>query len=443
MFTFVFLYVELSYFLERRSIAKMIYRIFNPLVGWTMRRYFKNIHVTGLKHIPKKSAVIFACNHPSSFMEPMLLASIQSRKLYYLVRGDIFKGKFVKWALKETHQIPIYRRKDGISNLKQNDKTFRICYKMLLNNGALMIFPEGSTETVKQLRPLQRGIWRLAFGTLARDRNIDMVIVPVGVNFTNPDKIRSEVMISFGPPVSLNKHYEEYEADKPGTMKKLSAMLYESMRPHVVHFMDKSYEKDGEKLLSLVRNEIGDKDRQFIRNDRQLKREKKMAQRYSDMDDEQRKRLSDKVNAYLSKLPDATDSDYIIARNMHLGKRWKTILYSIPGAIGMLLGYLPYKFAIWGQRKLINNDPPFHPPIRVALFLLSMLLLMLVSFIALFAFIGVYAFLIFLTPLFITMGAIWWDQLRLERAKIRLLRSGLDIEALIKEREEILSIVKD
>ncbi len=417
----------------------MIYKLFNPMVGWAMRRYFRNIHVSGLEHIPKDTAVIFACNHPSSFMEPMLLASVQPRKLFYLVRGDIFKGKLIKWFLKETHQIPIFRRRDGITNLKQNEKTFRICYKMLLDHGALIIFPEGSTKRVKQLRPLQRGIWRLAFGTLARDRNLDIVIVPVGVNFTDLDHIRSEAMISFGAPIPLNQYYDAYEADKPGTMRKLTPMLYEKMRPHVVHYDVEKLEVSGEPLLALTRNQTPDKFKQFIHSRKQLNAEIRAASSYSSMNSGERELLSAEVQSYLEKLPDGVQTDYIVAQKGKPASWSKLGLLAIPGIIGILLGYLPYKFAWWGQQKLVNNDPPFHAPIRLAIFLLTVLLLVGISFLVLLPFLGVLALSVFLAPLLIVLGARLFDQILWTKASWRLMHSQLDIDALMKERERILS----
>ena len=422
----------------------MIYKTFNPLVGWTMRRYFKNIHVDGLEHIPKKTAVIFACNHPSSFMEPMLLASIQPRKLYYLVRGDIFKGKIIKWLLKQTHQIPIFRRRDGIANLKQNEKTFKICYKMLEDNGVLMIFPEGSTERIKHLRPLQRGIWRLAFGTLERHRDLDIVVIPVGVNFTNLDEIRSEAMISFGRPFPLNQYLEEYEMDKAGTMRKLSPILYEKMLPHIVHFAPGELEKEGNLLLDMVRNEYtGKKNGTYIHSGAQLKLERNTASNYSKLNPLQRENILKRAKEYLSGLPDGVDSDYVIMQDGKPGSVLRFLMLFLPGIVGLILGVIPYKLALSIQKKLVNNDPPFHAPIRYALFLLMVLFLTIITFVILFIKIGFYAVIILFSFYFISLGTRLWDEFRWLRAKWNLKRSGLDLQGLKEEHVAIMKALRN
>ena len=164
------------------SKIRMFYQTLKVLMTLALRVYFRNIDLRGIDRIPKKGPILFACNHPSSFMEACILACFQPRELHFLVRGDVFSIKWLKPLLIKTNQIPIFRFRDGFSKLKKNKNTFSATYEVLNRGGAVIIYPEGSTEMVKQLRPLQRGLARMAFGLLDGDRDHPLQVVPVGVN---------------------------------------------------------------------------------------------------------------------------------------------------------------------------------------------------------------------------------------------------------------------
>ncbi|MGY8847490.1 MAG: hypothetical protein ACKVLH_09030, partial [Bacteroidia bacterium] len=53
----------------------MLYKIFRWLFHLTTKAYFRSIYLQGKDQIPPNGKpVIFAANHPSSFMDPILLA---------------------------------------------------------------------------------------------------------------------------------------------------------------------------------------------------------------------------------------------------------------------------------------------------------------------------------------------------------------------------------
>jgi 1-acyl-sn-glycerol-3-phosphate acyltransferase len=173
----------------------MLYKIFKVIVSFTLKIFFRKIYLSGLENLDNSKPQILASNHPNGFLEPLLMACFFTRPLYFLVRGDVFDNKFLKPILVATHQIPIFRFKDGFSKMRENTQTLQASSDVLLDGKCLLIFAEGSTKCIKMLRPLQKGLSRITFDTLARDPNIDLEILPVGINFTHNTLFNKEVMI--------------------------------------------------------------------------------------------------------------------------------------------------------------------------------------------------------------------------------------------------------
>ncbi|MBP8086011.1 MAG: 1-acyl-sn-glycerol-3-phosphate acyltransferase, partial [Saprospiraceae bacterium] len=165
-----------------------------------LRLYFRRTIVYGLENVPTKGPLIVASNHPSAFLEASLLGTVLGRPLHYLVRGDMFHPKF-QWLFDWTNQIPIYRQKDGIGNLRKNASSFDLTYRKLAKGDAVVIFPEAKTTLEKKMRPIQRGTAHLAFGTLPFLQEGDGIhILPVGVNYTEPRLPGTDVLIKVGSP---------------------------------------------------------------------------------------------------------------------------------------------------------------------------------------------------------------------------------------------------
>lgn len=198
----------------------MLYAVFKRLMSEAFKCYFRSIHVKGIENIPETGPILFLCNHPSSFMEPMLLACFQHRILNFLVRGDIFENKFLKPILEFTHQIPIYRARDGFENLRKNKSTFGIVYQKLSNHECVLIFPESTTQCVRFLRPLQKGAAHMSLTSVKEYNLKNLKVIPCGVNFTNVLRAGSDVFINIGKAIEVEKwmNAQEPNIDLPAKL---------------------------------------------------------------------------------------------------------------------------------------------------------------------------------------------------------------------------------
>lgn len=225
----------------------MFYVILRWVAGIFLRRYFGRIWVYDLDRVPMQGPLIVASNHPSAFLEASLLATQMKRPLHFLVRGDMFHPRF-RWLFDWTNQIPIYRQKDGMANLRKNASSFDLTYRKLGEGHAVLIFPEAKTLLEKRLRPIQRGTAHLAFGSLPYiPEGQSLQVLPVGVNYIEPRQAGTDVLIRFGEPFVVAAGTRENR----DTIEEFTAQLEQAMKPLVVQVDEPAMEHPYEVLASV------------------------------------------------------------------------------------------------------------------------------------------------------------------------------------------------
>lgn len=169
--------------------------------------YSKRIKVSGKNNIPKKGAVLFTINHPNGLIDPLIATTNIKRDNHYLVRAASFKKPFIKKILGSLNLMPIYRMRDGASQLGKNQEIFESCFDIFNKGETLMIFPEGSHNKKRTIRPLSKGFTRIVFGALQKYPDLDIKIVPVGLTYQNVSYYPTKVSLNFGKPISANDFY--------------------------------------------------------------------------------------------------------------------------------------------------------------------------------------------------------------------------------------------
>lgn len=100
--------------------------------------YFKlicRIEVEGRNAIPRKGPFILAANHLSN-LDPPLLAVFSRRKISFLAKEELFRGKIPSLYLRSVGVVPLRRGNSDI-------KAMRLALK-ILKDRPLAIFPQGA-----------------------------------------------------------------------------------------------------------------------------------------------------------------------------------------------------------------------------------------------------------------------------------------------------------
>ncbi|OBZ85147.1 hypothetical protein A0J61_06803 [Choanephora cucurbitarum] len=79
-----------------------------------------------------------------------------------------------------------------------------------LNQGeCIVIFPEGGSHDRLEMLPLKAGFAIMALGAMAENKNLNVKIVPVGLNYFHPHRFRSRAVVSYGAPISISRDLVE------------------------------------------------------------------------------------------------------------------------------------------------------------------------------------------------------------------------------------------
>lgn len=190
------------------------YLIAKSYVVWSFKQYYDEIIILGLENIPKDEPVIFAPNHLNALMDALAILSLPPCKQpkVFLSRSDVFKlpepvVKFIRFA----KIMPAYRIRDGYENLTKNKNTFEAADEVLLHNAAICIMPEGDQGTERKIRPLVKGIFRIAFSAQQRlPEGKSVNIIPVGIDLGDFIRFGQHLIIQIGKPIKVTDYLDSY-----------------------------------------------------------------------------------------------------------------------------------------------------------------------------------------------------------------------------------------
>ncbi|MFB9052589.1 lysophospholipid acyltransferase family protein [Formosa undariae] len=168
--------------------------------------YYKKISVKGQEFIPKTKPVLLLSNHQNALLDPLIIATHSNRFCYYLTRAAVFQKPFISKLLKGLNMLPVYRVRDGWQTILNNNAIFETCRDLLKDQEALVIFPEGSHNLNRKVRPLSKGFTRIVLDTLESYPDLDLQLLPVGVNYKNALAFGDSMSLNIGKPINA-QHY--------------------------------------------------------------------------------------------------------------------------------------------------------------------------------------------------------------------------------------------
>ncbi|MCB0472013.1 MAG: 1-acyl-sn-glycerol-3-phosphate acyltransferase [Flavobacteriaceae bacterium] len=190
-------------------IQAVWYSVIKKYVDLVLFFYFKKRSIRGKENISKKGAVLLVSNHKNALIDPLIIATPLHRSVHFLTRASAFKIGLVKWLLSTINMMPIYRMRDGKETLARNEEIFNKCFDILAARKCLLIFPEGTHDVRRLVRPLSKGFTRIVFGFLEKHPDIELHIVPIGLNYTDATRFAESVSVVFGKPILANPFYRE------------------------------------------------------------------------------------------------------------------------------------------------------------------------------------------------------------------------------------------
>lgn len=179
--------------------------------------------------------LIIAANHQNALMDCLLTICAIKTQPVYLARADLFKNPFIARLLSIVKIAPIYRIRDGRSNLHNNEASFELSTQVLHNKGSLALFPEGAHNRRQQLLPLKKGLARIAFQAQQKASNDQKIfILPLGISYSDYDKPQSDVRLQFGYPIDVSVFMPEYERNPARATLSLNSLLASEIKKRCI-----------------------------------------------------------------------------------------------------------------------------------------------------------------------------------------------------------------
>ncbi len=217
----------------------LLYAFLKFILRVSLRIFFRQFQIEGGEKLRKaKGPLILAANHPNTFMDPLIVATLVRQRVAFIANGSIF-NRFTRPIFKYFHVIPVYRKKDTsdvpLSPAELNKKTFQRCYDYLEANGTILIFPEGTSEIERRLREIKTGTARIALGAEADNEfQLGIQILPIGLNYSDPTHFRTEVFVNVGQPILLTDFKEKYNPDSFEAVETLTQLIEQRLAETVI-----------------------------------------------------------------------------------------------------------------------------------------------------------------------------------------------------------------
>ncbi|MFH1478985.1 MAG: lysophospholipid acyltransferase family protein [Candidatus Omnitrophota bacterium] len=183
----------------------MFYSFAVALLYFLFKAFFR-LKISGQENIPREGALIIASNHVS-FFDPVVVGISSPRKLNFMARESLFENKLFAKIITALNTFPVNR--DG-----SDPSAFKTALDKLINQNALLLFPEGTRSPDGSLQAPKKGIGFLVSKSKAKVlpcfiKGTDEAW-PKDLSFPRPKPIT----IHFGKVIDFNGSQLEEELDK-------------------------------------------------------------------------------------------------------------------------------------------------------------------------------------------------------------------------------------
>jgi len=425
----------------------LIYGILKKYIDLGFRHYYK-VSYTGKDKAITKGKIIYAPNHQNALIDALAVLTTFTWQPVFLARSDIFANKTIARILTFLKMLPVYRIRDGFDQVSNNREVFEKVFAVMENDIPITIMPEGNHDDRKLLRPMKKGIARLAFSFRHYSSSADkeVFIIPVGLHYFDHHTPRSPLHIRFGDPIPVSGFDSEYAENPPRAANSFLKELHTILSSMMLHVGDQDIYPLCDDVttvsaaLAIARGD--DPEVSF-------KAQQKIVEKIGDIKENDLKALTEVTgavaevkNTLQTKNLTLKDLQYIAtARNTSLKRVLKIAALTITSPFylyALINNFLPSSILRFFRKKI--KDPQFVSSVAFVCYYLIYPLIHLVQtlIIGLIAGSGILA-LGYLVTLPVSFGLqIWW-----EKTRKYIIGSGRlsSIEGAIKEKISQISVI--
>jgi glycerol-3-phosphate O-acyltransferase/dihydroxyacetone phosphate acyltransferase len=399
-------------------------------------------------------------NHVNAFIDPVIIGMLTRRRIRFFARGDVFRGALAKRVLESMNISPMYRMSEGYSEVKKNDATFEECRRLLMEQKAILMFPEGICIQEKRIKRFKKGLARILLGIEGNAQRDEIQLMAIGLNYSNAKNFRSRLFINFGTPFDISAYAALYETDKVKAINDCTQFMQDELEKVIVSLShrenDELYEAIAEIYVRQWMQEKGQDPKNQEAEYEQNKNIAAMLNRFQHQEPERIQAMKNKILPYFKTLDTLKLRDHLLRKDALEKMSLKSVLndffimwFGLPLYwIGLVLNLLPYRIA-----KNMADEKAKNVEFRASIYAnLGMILwivfyvLQLVLIRSLFHSPKLSLLWIFLVPLSGIYAIAFYPVMKKTFGRWRLLslvrKNKDEAERLINEREEIVRLIR-
>ncbi len=354
------------------------YSLARKYILFCFRRFYGEIIIKGRENLPTdNSAIVFAPNHLNALMDALAISSIMPprKAVVYLARADLFANKRIAKLMNFAKILPAFRMRDGFENLENNNKTFHYAIEAMRFGHAVCIMPEGGQGEKRKLRPLTKGIFRIAFDAqkeFSGERNVK--IIPFGIDISDLIKSNKTLIINIGKPIEVKEYMEQYESNAPMALNEIKDELANRLSELTRDLATSQYYDAFETITETYAEEYIEDDKTKEHSFEKFKLKQKASKILIDIEknDPQKmlelSKLSEQYNDFLKKLRFKTSIFNQSKSEETSFVRFLSLLVTFPVfAFGFLTNALPTFLPVWIRKKLKVEYEGFYSSVHFGL----------------------------------------------------------------------------
>jgi 1-acyl-sn-glycerol-3-phosphate acyltransferase len=237
----------------------MLYAFVRFIAGIALDWFYRDLTIEGAERIPRSGPLLIAVNHPNQLIDAMVVMRLAPRRVRMTGKATLFENPVLGAVLRWYGVVPLRRVRDEASggvvappDPSRNREAFRELVDTLADDGAVLIFPEGTSHHAPQLAPLRTGFARVALQARIERQLRGLRIQPVGLIFERKWAPRTRILVRVGEPLDLDAWCAAHEetAGGEGAVELLTADVDARLRALTLNFASVA---EAEQVLGLAR----------------------------------------------------------------------------------------------------------------------------------------------------------------------------------------------
>ncbi|PBK73412.1 acyltransferase [Armillaria solidipes] len=218
----------------------LLHKAIRYVVGVAAGSFFTEIRVIGEENVPKGGPIIVmnsAATHHNMILDPIILSTSfpYKRILHYWSKASLYANPVVRYILLSTGNIPVDRKS------KDRQVLFKGTFEALAKGGAVALFPEGTSYTEPRIMQVKDGAaWAALEYTKWLKENPEKApsnevkIIPAAIVYTNKSKYRSNVIVEYGRPISMDAYLKQFNDPTEGEPRLAAKSLTKTLENELI-----------------------------------------------------------------------------------------------------------------------------------------------------------------------------------------------------------------